>query len=63
MFSVLTLCEEKGEEEVTHSLVVEGDWELHCGFINVHESQASGNSFLSPVADKHFQVSVCAVCF
>lgn len=54
MFSVLTLCEEKGEEErEAHGLAVGGDWELHRGFINVHESQAPGNSFLSPVADKH----------
>lgn len=30
-----------------------GEWELRCGFIDVHESQASGNSFLPPVLDKH----------
>lgn len=56
MFSVLTLLEEKrGEEEevLTQSVAVGGEWELHCGFINVHESQASGNSFLPPVPDKH----------
>lgn len=53
MFSVLTLCEQEGEEEVTHSLVVGGELELLCDFINVHESQASGNSFLPSVADKH----------
>lgn len=39
---------------MTHSRVgFAAEWELHSGFINVHESQASGNSFLSPVADKH----------
>lgn len=30
-----------------------GERELRYGFISVRESQASGNSFLSPVADKH----------
>lgn len=35
-------------------------WELHCRFINVHESQASGNVFLLPVPHKH--VSGPCVC-
>lgn len=28
----------------------ESNWNHACGFINVHESKASGNSFLSPVS-------------
>lgn len=51
MFSDLTLPEREAEEAQT--LVVEGKWELHCDFINVHESQAPGNSSLPPVLDKH----------
>lgn len=38
---------------VSRKLAAGGERELRYGFINVQESQASGNSFSSPVADKH----------
>lgn len=42
-----------GKGGVSRKLAAGGERELRYGFINVHESQASGNSFSSPVADKH----------
>lgn len=38
---------------VSHRLAAGGERELRNGFINVHESRASGNLFSLPVADKH----------
>lgn len=38
---------------VPRKLAAGGEWELRYGFINVHESQASGNLFSLPAADKH----------
>lgn len=57
MFSVLTLREEKGRRGEGGGGGVDLQlWEAngsYCAFINVHESQAAGNSFLPPVPDKH----------
>lgn len=45
---------------MSHKLAAGGERERRYGFISVHESQASGNLFSSPAADKH--VSGQRVC-